>query len=208
MSEKRNLENEKDEELIELIREGESGVQDFLLDKYKNLVRKKAGSMYIIGGDRDDLIQEGMIGLFKAINGFDCGRDASFYTFAELCISRQIYSAVQNSNRQKHIPLNTYVSFNTKVGESDMPSATIGNTLASRNAAERDPEELVIDRENVKTIEEAVNTILSSFEKEVFELYVTGMNYTEIAAVLNKSEKSTDNALFRIKSKLRKSLGK
>jgi RNA polymerase sporulation-specific sigma factor len=195
--------DEKDEILIQRLREGESDITDFIMNKYKNLVRKKAGSMNILGADRDDLIQEGMIGLFKAIRDYDCGRDASFFTFADLCISRQMYSAVEASLRKKHIPLNSYVSLYTRIDEDDASSdATLENALASDT--ELNPEQQLIDRENVRLLEEAIEKQLSAVERQVLELYLTGMSYTEIAKVLNKDEKSTDNALQRAKTKLRK----
>ena len=159
--------------------------------------------MNILGADRDDLIQEGMIGLFKAIRDYDCGRDASFFTFADLCISRQMYSAVEASLRKKHIPLNSYVSLYTRIDEDDASSdATLENALASDT--ELNPEQQLIDRENVRLLEEAIEKQLSAVERQVLELYLTGMSYTEIAKVLNKDEKSTDNALQRAKTKLRK----
>ena len=195
--------DEKDEILIQRLREGESDITDFIMNKYKNLVRKKAGSMNILGADRDDLIQEGMIGLFKAIRDYDCGRDASFFTFADLCISRQMYSAVEASLRKKHIPLKSYVSLYTRIDEDDASSdATLENALASDT--ELNPEQQLIDRENVRLLEEAIEKQLSAVERQVLELYLTGMSYTEIAKVLNKDEKATDNALQRAKSKLRK----
>lgn len=195
--------DEKDEVLIQRLRDGENDITDFIMNKYKNLVRKKALSMHILGADKDDLIQEGMIGLFKAIRDYDCGRDASFYTFADLCISRQMYSAVEASLRKKHIPLNSYVSLYSRIDEEDTTSeTTLENALASDK--EMNPEQQLIDRENVRLLEEAIERELSAAERQVLGLYLTGMSYTQIAKVLNKDEKSTDNALHRAKSKLRK----
>lgn len=200
---KGNYEQFTDEELIVRLRDGEEQITDYIMDKYKNLVRSKAGSMYILGADRDDLIQEGMIGLFKAIRDYDTGRDASFFTFADLCISRQMYTAVQAAGRQKHAPLNTYISLYTSSGEKgDGEEKELINSLISR--VERNPEDLLIDKENVELLEKIIERELSSFEKQVLDLYITGMKYTQIAKVLGKDEKSTDNALQRIKSKLRK----
>jgi RNA polymerase sporulation-specific sigma factor len=197
-------EGKTDEELIDRLRDGESGITDYIMEKYKNLVRKKAKSMYILGADNDDLIQEGMIGLFKAIRDYDSGRDASFYTFADLCISRQIYKAVQASNREKHTPLNTYISLYTNMADS----ANDGNPVELVNVLESDiennPEQLMIDQENVAHIEAIIDKELSSFEKQVLDLYLTGMSYSQIAKVLSRDEKSTDNALQRLKAKLRK----
>ena len=194
---------ETDEVLIQKLRDGQNDITDFIMNKYKNLVRKKAQSMHILGADRDDLIQEGMIGLFKAIRDYDCGRDASFYTFADLCISRQMYSAVEASLRKKHIPLNSYISLYTRIDEDDTSSnVTHENALTSDK--ELNPEQQLIDRENVRLLEEAIEKDLSAVERRVLGLYLTGMSYTQIAKVLNKDEKSTDNALHRAKSKLRK----
>lgn len=196
-----------DEELMMHLRDGEDGIIDFIMNKYKNLVRSKAKSMYILGADGDDLIQEGMIGLFKAIRDFDSGRDASFFTFADLCISRQMYTAVQASRRQKHIPLNTYISLyatskrNDDLNEEDM---ALVNILALKS--DQSPEEMMIDKENVEQLEKTIEKELSSLEKQVLDLYLTGMSYTQIAKVLGRDEKSTDNALQRIKNKLRKAL--
>lgn len=198
----------RDEELMVRLRDGEEGIMDFLMNKYKNLVKSKAKSMYILGADSDDLIQEGMIGLFKAVRDYDSGRDASFFTFADLCISRQMYTAVQASRRQKHIPLNTYISLyatakeNRDGGEEE---AVLLNILDGRT--ELSPEEMLIDKENVEQIEKTIEKELSVFEKQVLDLYLTGMSYTQIAKVLGRDEKSTDNALHRIKSKLRKAIG-
>ena len=194
-----------DEELIVRLRDGESGITEYLMNKYKNLVRSKAKSMYILGADSDDLIQEGMIGLFKALRDYDSGRDASFLTFADLCVSRQMYTAVQASRRQKHIPLNTYISLYGNVSMSrEGEQEELVNVLAVQ--AGQSPEEVVIDRENVIQLERAIEQELSSFEKQVLDLYLTGMGYQQIAKVLGRDDKSTDNALQRIKTKLKKRL--
>ena len=195
-----------DEELILMYRDGEEEAAGFLMNKYKNLVRKKAGSMYILGGDREDLIQEGMIGLYKAVRDYDMGRDVNFYTFADLCVSRQMYTAVQASNRQKHLPLNTYISIygQTMNSEEGNGEYDLVNTLVSR--IESNPEEMMIAQENMVQMENAILKELSELEKQVFELHLTGMNYTEIAKVLGRDEKSTDNALQRMKGKIKKLL--
>ena len=194
-----------DEELVIRAREGEMGITEYLMDKYKNLVRSKASTMYILGADREDLIQEGMIGLFKAVRDYDSGRDASFYTFAELCISRQMYTALQASGRKKHTPLNSYVSIYQEHDEEESGGKLID---ALENKKERNPEEIVIDKENVEAIEKIIETDLSPFERQVLELSMTGMGYGEIAKLLGKDGKSTDNALTRVKSKIRKALSK
>ncbi len=200
--------NSSDEELILRLRDGEEAITDYIMDKYKNMVRSKAKSMYILGADREDLIQEGMIGLFKAVRDYDTGRDASFFTFADLCVSRQMYTAIQAAGRQKHMPLNTYVSLyaDGADGEDGLREAERGLLESAASRLEQNPEELLIDRENVKRLEEVMEKELSSFEKQVLDLYLTGMKYSQIARVLGKDDKSTDNALQRIKAKLKKAI--
>lgn len=198
-------ENLKDEELITLLRGGELEVMDYLMDKYKNLVRSRAKSMYILGADTEDLIQEGMIGLFKAVRDYDFGRDAGFYTFAQLCISRQIYTAVQASGRKKHMPLNTYVSFYStasEAGEEGTP-VELSNVLSSE---EKNPEEALIAQENVEYIEKIIQSELSILEKQVMDLYLTEIGTVEISKILGIDEKSADNALQRAKTKIRKAM--
>lgn len=202
MEKKNDYTQTSDEELIVRLREGEAPITDFIMDKYKNLVRSKAKAMFILGADNEDLIQEGMIGLFKAIRDYDSGRDASFYTFADLCISRQMYTAVQAAGRQKHTPLNTYVSLYGSMTDSDDADAPLVDALQS--AVDRSPEELFFDKENVNALEQKIDNTLSPFEKQVLDLYITGMSYVQIAKVLGKDEKSTDNALQRIKGKIKK----
>lgn len=194
-----------DEELIDRLRRGEDLIMDYICDKYKNLVRSKARSMFILGADNDDLIQEGMIGLFKAVRDYDMGRDASFFTFAELCISRQMYTAVQAAKRQKHLPLNTYVSLDSgSMNQEGREESTLAELIADR--AELSPEELVLDKERVAYLEKTIETELSDFENQVLDLYMTGMSYSQIAKVLGREEKATDNALQRLKSKIKKLL--
>lgn len=198
-----------DEELITLYREGDQGAIEFLMDKYKGLVRSKAHSMYILGGDSDDLIQEGMLGLFKAVRDYDSGRDASFRTFAQLCVTRQLYTAVTASGRKKHLPLNTAISLsqttqNSGDEDGDSKEEALVNHLEAD--ASSNPEDYLIDRENLSDLEEKIDRELSSFEREVLDLHLTGMGYVEIAHVLNRDEKSTDNALQRIRAKIRKML--
>ena len=198
-------ENVTDEELIDRLRNGEAAIMDHICNKYKNLVRSKAKSMYILGADSEDLIQEGMIGLFKAVRDYDSGRDASFYTFADLCISRQMYTAVQAAKRQKHIPLNSYISLNADdSGKEEGEERSLLEALADRS--EMNPEELFLDKERVNYLESVIDKELSSFEKQVLDLYMTGMSYTQIAKVLGRDEKSADNALQRLKSKIKKLL--
>lgn len=194
-----------DEELILRLRDGDSRITEYIIDKYKDLVRKKSKSMYILGADHEDLLQEGMIGLFKAIRDYDAGRDASFYTFAELCVARQIYTAVQSAGRKKHSFLNFYVSL---YGDQERNGEKYPELIQELVAWDtKNPEELVIDKENLESLEKMIEKELSSFEKQVLELCLTGMNYTEIARVLGRTDKATDNALQRIKTKIRKSRG-
>jgi len=178
--------NMADQELMERLRKGESDIMDYLLDKYKPLVKKRARTMYLIGGENDDLIQEGMIGLFKAIRSYRLGQDSSFRTFAELCITRQMYTAVQASNRKKHSPLNTYVSLDMEPGIS----------------SENNPEEMLIDQENLETRYDEIHRRLSDLEKLVLELYLEGKTYGEIAEIIGKNEKAVDNSIQRLKKKL------
>lgn len=194
-----------DEELIDRLRAGETQIAEYLCDKYKNLVRKGARSMFILGGDTEDLIQEGMIGLFKAVRDFDSGRDASFFTFAELCINRQIYTAVQASRRKKHVPLNEAVSLYSQV---DPTGEGEGRFLLEELANDdgQDPEKVVLDRERLEELEKVIEETLSPFEKQVYDLYLTQMSTSNIAKILGKNEKSTDNALQRLKAKLKKVL--
>lgn len=196
-----------DDELIDRLRRGEESIMDYILDKYKNLVRSKAKSMFILGADNEDLIQEGMIGLFKAVRDYDMGRDASFYTFAELCVSRQMYTAVQASKRQKHLPLNTYVSLDsgkTAADGDEREEVKLRELLADK--VELSPEELFLDKERVAYLEKAIEEELSDFEHQVLDLYLTGMSYGQAAKVLGRDEKATDNALQRLKAKIRKML--
>ncbi len=181
-----------DEQLIERLRGGETEISDYLMEKYKGLVRKKARAMYLIGGDTDDLIQEGMIGLFKAIQDYRPDREASFQTFASLCIERQLYSAVKNSTRQKHIPLNSYVSLSEEAETGSLEG------LWSEN-----PEALIIDRENTGSLEKQISQTLSPMENKVLDYYLKGYSYVQIAELMNKQSKSIDNALQRIRGKIR-----
>lgn len=185
-----------DEELIGLYREGEEEVAEYLMEKYKNLVRSKATSMFILGGDTQDLIQEGMIGLFKAVRDYDPGRDACFYTFAQLCVSRNIFTAVQKSGRKKHAPLNYYVSiYGTDSGEDK------DYNVSSQND---NPENIMLNKEWLEQIEQALETELSLLERQVVQLRLTGMGYDEISRILGRDSKSVDNALQRIKAKMKK----
>ena len=191
-----------DEELIALFRDGDQEAMEKLLNKYKEMVLGKARSMYILGGDSDDLIQEGMLGLFKAVRAYDCGRDASFRTFAQLCVTRQLYTAVKASSRKKHLPLNTAISLSRPVREDGEEEEEFLDCLEAD--ASSNPEVYLIGQEEMERLEEKIERELSPFEKQVMELHLTGMGYVEIAHVLNRDEKSTDNALQRIRTKLKK----
>lgn len=203
----RDYEQASDEELIEQLRDGETAVTDYIMDKYKYLVRSKAQAMYILGADTEDLIQEGMIGLFKAVRDYDSGRDASFYTFAQLCVSRNIYSAVQKSGRKKHAPLNFYTSIYASEGGQDDGSGEHGFYSGMELMADGEvsnPEDILISQENMEQLQKYMEEELSSFETQVLELHITGMGYVEIARVLGRDEKATDNALQRIRTKIRR----
>ena len=184
-----------DEEIIRRVRGGEKEGTDYLLEKYKNLVRKKARALYLIGGDNDDLIQEGMIGLYKAIRDYDVEKETVFRSFASVCIDRQLYNAVKGANRLKNSPLNTYISLDIPV-----EAATLGEMREWVGVS--NPEDILIDRERVGKIEQYIRQNLSEFEQKVVNLYVDGMNYQQIAKELEKTPKSIDNALQRIKKKL------
>ncbi|HAG11448.1 MAG TPA: RNA polymerase sporulation sigma factor SigH [Desulfotomaculum sp.] len=194
-----------DEEVVEFAREGDNGALEFLINKYKNFVRAKARSYFLVGADREDIIQEGMIGLYKAIRDFRTDKLSSFRAFAELCITRQIITAIKTATRQKHIPLNSYVSLNKPVYEEDS-DRTLLDIISSSKVA--DPEEMIISREEYYDIEEKMGEILSSLEWKVLMSYLEGKSYQEIAEDLKRHVKSIDNALQRVKRKLERYLEK
>lgn len=189
-------ENLTDEQLIENLRVGDDDIMNFLMEKYKNLVRKKARTMFLLGGDNDDLIQEGMIGLFKAVQDYKFDAEASFYTFADLCISRQIYSAIEASKRKKHIPLNSYVSIYSDEGDLEQMEFNQVEKEMQQN-----PETLFLGREYQEGIEQELSRELSDLENKVLYLHIRGEDYKTIAQLLDKTPKTIDNALQRIKSK-------
>lgn len=193
-------ENLKDEEIVKLVRDGDEFAQEYIIEKYKRLVKMKARPYFIIGADKEDIIQEGMIGLYKAIRDFD--GNYIFYSFAELCIKRQIISAIKSAARQKHSPLNSSLSLNKVVNDEDDDKTYI-ELFADKLS---NPEELFIDREDKNYIEEKIAHNLSSLEYKVLKLYLRGKSYYEIAAIINKDEKSIDNALQRVKKKVEKIL--
>lgn len=186
-----------DEELIARLRENEAGIMDYILDKYKPLVRKHANALYLIGGDTDDLIQEGMIGLFKAIRDYQPDRDASFFHFAKLCIDRQMYTAVEASRRKKHAPLNSYISLYEKLDADGMALAEV---LAG--GADENPEHLLIGQEDVRQRLDAMQENLSKMEKQVLDYMLEGLGYRQIADKMQKSPKAIDNAIQRMRAKI------
>lgn len=189
-----------DEEIVSLAQErDDSHAVEFIVNKYKNFVRAKARTYFLIGGDKDDIIQEGMIGLYKATRDFRTDKTASFRAFAELCITRQIITAIKTATRQKHMPLNNYVSLNKPVYTDDS-ERTLLETLASTRVL--DPEELIINREEFDAIEEGMGHLLSDLEWEVLLGYLDGKSYQEMAGQVNRSVKSIDNALQRVKRKV------
>lgn len=188
-----------DEELIRSFREGDAAIMDYLLEKYKPMVKKKAKAMFLLGGDSDDLIQEGMIGLFKAVQDYDPDQEAAFGTFAQICVTRQLYSAIRASQRKKHLPLNSYISLydNQEISEEkESELMSIQNQAATNN-----PEDLVIHKESEDSIMKELEERLSGLEKKVLYLHLLGTDYKTIAGLLGKSPKTIDNALQRVKTK-------
>ncbi|OPX84442.1 MAG: RNA polymerase sigma-H factor [Pelotomaculum sp. PtaB.Bin104] len=194
-----------DEDVVEFAREGDDDALEFLINKYKNFVRAKARSYFLIGADREDIIQEGMIGLYKAIRDFRVDKLSSFRAFAELCITRQIITAIKTATRQKHIPLNSYVSLNKPIYDEDSDRTLLDIISGSKIA---DPEELIVSKEEFDNIEEKMGEILSSLEWKVLMSYLEGKSYQEIAEDLHRHVKSIDNALQRVKRKLERYLEK
>lgn len=190
---------QSDEKLVELSAQGDLIATEYILARYKNLVRSRARMYFLAGADKEDLIQEGMIGLFKAIRDFDCDRPASFHGFAELCIKRQIITAVKTATRQKHMPLNSYVSLSNPMYEGDS-EGVLEEILPG--GTESDPEHLFISKENAEFLNERMDELLSSLEKSVLAYYLEGKSYQEIAELLDKTPKSIDNALQRVKKKM------
>lgn len=197
-----SYEKMSDEQLIRRLREGDKSIIDYIMEKYKNLVRKEANAMYLLGGENDDLIQEGMIGLFKAVQDYDVTQEASFFSFARLCITRQMYSAIEASKRKKHSPLNSYVSLYEKTDEQ----VTLLETMEAGD--ESNPEELLVNREYAELLESKLEESLSDLENRVLYLHLLGTDYKTIARLLDKSPKTVDNALQRIKSKTERILEK
>ncbi len=186
-----------DEELIRMLRGGQSDIADYIMEKYKPLVRKKTNALYLIGGETEDLIQEGMIGLFKAVRDYKEDRKTSFFSFAEVCISRQLYSALEASNRKKHMPLNTYVSISAGQQEDGVNLEEVISDFTMS------PEQMLIEQEGREEFFKQLRENLSALENTVLHLYLEGNSYTKIAEIMGKSPKSIDNTLQRIRAKVK-----
>ncbi len=192
-----------DEKLVMMCHNGDSVAEEYLLVKYKNFVRSKARSYFLIGADHEDIVQEGMIGLYKAIRDYRPDKLSSFRAFAELCITRQIITAIKTATRQKHIPLNSYVSLNKPLYDEESDRTLLDVITEARIS---NPEELVINQEKMGSIHDRMNEVLSSLEQQVLNAYLDGKSYQEIAVMLGRHVKSIDNALQRVKRKLEKYL--
>lgn len=193
-----NYEKMSDEEAIKLIKQGDKGALDFIMDKYKEVVNIKVSKYFIIGAEKDDIVQEGLIGLYKAIKNFDSEKDNSFKTFANLCIERQLITAIKTSNRQKHQPLNSYLSLNMSAYEDEEAEPVID--IFDSNQIE-DPLDTITKKEYYTEIENAIDKSLSDFEKKVLKRFANGESYVQIADKLNTPVKSVDNAIQRIRKK-------
>jgi RNA polymerase sporulation-specific sigma factor len=192
-----------DEQIVQLCHEGDSMAEEYLLNKYKNFVRSKARSYFLIGADHEDIVQEGMIGLYKAIRDFKQEKLSSFRAFAELCITRQIITAIKTATRQKHIPLNSYVSLNKPLYDEESDRTLLDILMEGTTS---NPEDMIINQENLGNIHQKINEVLSGLEQEVLAAYLDGKSYQEIAEALGRHVKSIDNALQRVKRKLEKYL--
>ena len=197
--------NLKDEEIISQIKSGDKDALSYLLEKYKNLVNIKVSKYFMIGAEKEDILQEGMIGLFKAIQSFNEEKQNSFKSFANICIERQLITAIKSSNRQKHMPLNTYLSLNTAAYDNNEDdSVELIDTFNSKTA--EDPLETIMKKEYYSEVEEAINKNLSKFEKQVLDRYLKGESYVTIAKRLDSPVKSVDNAIQRIRKKASKNM--
>lgn len=193
-----------DEDLVELARTGEDRAIDVLLNRYRSFARVKARTYFLAGGDREDIVQEGMIGLYKAIRDYRSDRSSAFRGFADLCITRQMITAIKSATRQKHAPLNSYVSLNRSLADDEVESAPFEETIVGSEIS--DPAELVVSAEALERIRSSMGEVLSSLEIDVLRLYMDGKTYLEIADILGRHVKSIDNALQRIKKKLEEHL--
>lgn len=198
------LDERQDEEVVKLAKDGDEFATEYLISKYKNFVRVKAKSYFLVGADREDIIQEGMIGLYKSIRDFRADKLSSFRAFAELCITRQIITAIKTATRQKHIPLNSYVSLNKPIYDEDS-DRTMLDVLSSNKVT--DPEEVFISTELSSDLREKIKQNLSDLESQVLQSYLEGKSYQEMAKELNRHVKSIDNALQRVKRKIERTLG-
>ena len=203
MATTRDFDSMTDEQVVILAQETDGPALEYLLNKYKNFVRTKARSYFLIGADHEDIVQEGMIGLYKAIRDYKAERLSSFRAFAELCVTRQIITAIKTATRQKHIPLNSYISLNKPIYEEDS-DRTLLDVITEEGMS--NPEEMIIDREDLSVIEGKIGQMLSDLEEEVLVRYMEGKSYVEIADEMHRHVKSIDNALQRIKRKLLKYL--
>ena len=202
----KDYDNTKDEELIEIIKAGDEQAFDYLINKYKELVNIKVSKYFIIGAEREDIVQEGLIGLFKAIKDYKPDMQNSFKSFANMCIERQLITAIKTSNRQKHMPLNSYLSLNLSAyDEDDSDSDTSLIDIFDASSAE-DPLDTLTKKEYFKFIEETIDKTLSDFEKKVLSQYINGKSYVQIAENLDTPVKSIDNAIQRIRKKAIKGL--
>jgi len=192
-----------DEKLIRLIRDGDKNALNYLIEKYSDIVHMKTNKFYINGAEKDDIVQEGLIGLYKAISSFDLEKENSFKTFANLCVERQVITAIKSSNRQKHMPLNSYLSLNNSAYDenNDTELIEVFNTKTME-----DPLETITRKEYYKFIESKIEESLSSFEKQVLDRYIQGESYVDIAAKLDTPVKSVDNAIQRIRKKANKNI--
>nr|WP_186576183.1 RNA polymerase sporulation sigma factor SigH [Aquibacillus kalidii] len=198
-----NLENLEDDQLIALVHQGHSQALDHLINKYRNFVRAKARTYFLIGADREDIVQEGMIGLYKAIRDYKNDKLSSFKAFAELCVTRQIITAIKTATRQKHIPLNSYVSLDKPIYDEES-DRTLLDVIAGSKAI--DPQELIVNQEKFGDMEFKMSELLSGLERQVLSLYLDGRSYQEISIELKRHVKSIDNALQRVKRKLERYL--
>lgn len=197
----KEFEQMSDEALVDSIVAGDSEAMDFLMNKYKNLVRSRARTLFLVGADKEDLIQEGMIGLYKAIRDYNAEKQVSFQSFAELCITRQMYSAIKGSNTKKNQPLNNYISIDSMESAEDRENP-LEQMLGTGFEKNKNPEQLVLDKEAADVLSYTIVGHLSEMEKQVLQFYMKDMNYSQIAAALGKEPKAVDNALQRIKKKL------
>lgn len=200
---KESYQNMTDEQLVVCSHEGEREADEVLYERYKNIVRIKARPYFLIGADREDLLQEGMIGLYKAIRDYDAGYGAAFRSFAEMCILRQIITAIKSATRQKHVPLNSYVSLYRPLREEEPDRALIDVLTELRG---ENPEDTFIGKESLNGIFQTLDSALSPLEKQILELFLEGRSYQEIAFALSRNTKTVDNALQRVKHKLERHL--